>query len=248
MTRDEHEQTALMGGSAFQETGMDDHLTRVAEAVRAACFEACNENGGDMGAICTVDLPAVIASVPRPESVAAQATVPDGWKLAPVEPSIAACIIGSNAAGGAIDGRQCAVVYRAMLAAAPEATQPDDDDFELTCPEPPARDDRKAIKRLSDAVSAICAQAGESEDEFTKWLADGGMLELLKSSIKAMKLEKAVEAAGKKNAALVAAMQNITDEFVPGDEQKLYGTPTDVLDRIRSTAWAALASAKGGAE
>lgn len=50
------------------------------------------------------------------------------------------------------------------------------------------------------------------------------------------------------NAALVAAMQNIADEFVPGDEQKLYGTPTDVLDRIRSTAWAALTSAKGGAQ
>ncbi|WP_460745461.1 hypothetical protein [Microvirgula curvata] len=49
---------------------MDDYLTRVAEAVRATCFEACNENGGDMGAICTVDLPAIIASVPRPEPVA----------------------------------------------------------------------------------------------------------------------------------------------------------------------------------
>ncbi|WP_315384703.1 hypothetical protein [Microvirgula aerodenitrificans] len=36
MTRDEHERTALMGGSAFQETGMDDYLTRVAEAVLAA--------------------------------------------------------------------------------------------------------------------------------------------------------------------------------------------------------------------
>ena len=48
---------------------MDDYLTSVAEAVRSACFEACNENGGDMGAICTVDLPAVIASVPRPEPV-----------------------------------------------------------------------------------------------------------------------------------------------------------------------------------
>lgn len=55
---------------------MADYLTRVAEAVRAACFEACNENGGDMGAICGIDLPEVIASVPRPEPV----FVPSGAK------------------------------------------------------------------------------------------------------------------------------------------------------------------------
>ena len=36
MNRDEQEQTALMGGSAFQDTGMDDYLTRVAEAMLAA--------------------------------------------------------------------------------------------------------------------------------------------------------------------------------------------------------------------
>ncbi len=61
-------------------------------------------------------------------------------------------------------------------------------------------------------------------------------------------LAERVMQAEAQNVALVAAMQNIADEFVPGDEQKLYGTPTDVLDRIRSTARAALASAKGGAQ
>ena len=60
-------------------------------------------------------------------------------------------------------------------------------------------------------------------------------------------LAERVMQAEAQNAALVAAMQNIADEFVPGDEQKLYGTPTDALDRIRSTARATLASAKGGA-
>lgn len=79
-------------------------------------------------------------------------------------------------------------------------------DFELTCPEPPARDDRKSIRRLSDAVSAICCQAGENEDEFTKWLADGGMLELLESGNKAMKLEKDIATLREQNAALVALL------------------------------------------
>lgn len=85
MTRDEHEQTALMGGSAFQETGMDDYLTRVAEAVRDACAaEAFMETTlavEYVSAACpgeiisnmilnNIDLQAVIASVPRPEPVA----------------------------------------------------------------------------------------------------------------------------------------------------------------------------------
>lgn len=103
---------------------MDDHLARVAEAVRDATLNKAWQIGNSGPLRSAVDLQAVIASVPRAETVAAQVAVPDGWKVVPVEPSIAACIIGSNAAGGAIDGRQCAVVYRAMLAAAPEATEP----------------------------------------------------------------------------------------------------------------------------
>ena len=65
------------------------------------------------------DCAAIIAAIP-PEPVA----VPEGWRLAPKSPSIAACIVASNAVGGAIDGRQCAVVYAAILAAEPQAEQP----------------------------------------------------------------------------------------------------------------------------
>ena len=40
MTRDEHTTNRpTPGGSAFQETGMDDYLTRVAEAVRDASLK-----------------------------------------------------------------------------------------------------------------------------------------------------------------------------------------------------------------
>jgi len=52
------------------------------------------------------------------QAESAQGT-PDGWVLVPVEPSIAACINGSDAVGRVVDGYQCADVYRAMLAAAP---------------------------------------------------------------------------------------------------------------------------------
>ena len=76
MTRDEQEQTALMGGSAFQETGMmDDYLTRVAEAVRDAVLNETVDMASTRGFLieCIFDLPKIIASVPRPEPVAAWA-------------------------------------------------------------------------------------------------------------------------------------------------------------------------------
>lgn len=49
---------------------------------------------------------------------AAATAVPEGWKLVPVEPSIAMCIHGSQKLAGS-DGRTMADVYRAMLHAAP---------------------------------------------------------------------------------------------------------------------------------
>lgn len=62
---------------------MTDHLTRVAEAVRDACAETCNEQHTIAerrpipATICAmhighIDLPAIIASAPRPETVAWQ--------------------------------------------------------------------------------------------------------------------------------------------------------------------------------
>ena len=188
----------------------------------------------------------------------AQAAVPLGWKMVPVEPTIEMCIAGDRARLNVDDPTRTPPIYRAMLAAAPEAPQPDDDDFELTCPEPPARDDRKAIKRLSDAVSEICFQSGESEDEFTKWLADGGMLELLESSIKAMKLEKAVEAAGQQNAALQSELLTLYQGYVnqlESGRDKIIALggdcdPVDVMERNDPwliSARKVLASAKGRA-
>ena len=69
MNRDEHERTALMGGSAFQETGMmDDYLTRVAEAVRDAVLNETVDMASTRGFLieCIFDLPKIISSVPRP--------------------------------------------------------------------------------------------------------------------------------------------------------------------------------------
>jgi len=43
--------------------------------------------------------------------------VPEGWKLVKEAPSIADCIVGSNAVGGAVDGKQCAAIFAAMSAA-----------------------------------------------------------------------------------------------------------------------------------
>ena len=233
MTLDEHTTNRpTPGGSAFQETGMDDYLTRVAEAVRDATLNKAWQIGNNGPLRSAIALQAVIASVPRPEPVAAQPAVPVGYDPKEIDNvfSTLRYVIGLNPGKKAPTAHcqdiiervaswsdmgkfhpmysqyRAAAADRAMLAAAPETPHVVDDQFELTCPEPPARDDRKAIKRLSEAVSAICAQAGESEDEFTKWLADGGMLELLESGNKAMKLEKAVEAAGQQNAALVALL------------------------------------------
>ena len=71
MNRDEHTTNRpTPGGSAFQETGMDDHLTRVAEAVRNATLNKAWQIGNNGPLRSAVDLPAVIASVPRPEPVA----------------------------------------------------------------------------------------------------------------------------------------------------------------------------------
>lgn len=51
--------------------------------------------------------------------VAAQRCVPDGWKLVPVEPSIAMCIRGAEVTDQAINGHGAAQTYAAMLNAAP---------------------------------------------------------------------------------------------------------------------------------
>lgn len=45
------------------------------------------------------------------------AAEPEGWKLVKEAPSIADCIVGSNAVGGAVDGKQCAAIFAAMSAA-----------------------------------------------------------------------------------------------------------------------------------
>ncbi|MCG9054427.1 hypothetical protein LH442_00225 [Laribacter hongkongensis] len=45
-----------------------DILMRVAESVRAACFEACNENGGDWAAIHSLDLAEIIGELGSTEA------------------------------------------------------------------------------------------------------------------------------------------------------------------------------------
>lgn len=71
MTRDEHTTNRpAPGGSAFQETGTDDYLTRVAEEVRDATLNKAWQIGNNGPLRSAVDLQAVIASVPRPEPVA----------------------------------------------------------------------------------------------------------------------------------------------------------------------------------
>ncbi|WP_281661747.1 hypothetical protein [Microvirgula aerodenitrificans] len=59
---------------------MDDYLTRVAEAVRDATLNKAWQIGNNGPLRSAVDLQAVIASVPRPETVAAQLVMQDGDK------------------------------------------------------------------------------------------------------------------------------------------------------------------------
>lgn len=76
---------------------------------------------------------------------------PDGWVLVPVQPSIAACINGSDAVGRVVDGYQCADVYRAMLAAAP-------------APQPVAQPERGQIVVTKNEAGQIVAVTRQDED------------------------------------------------------------------------------------
>ncbi|WP_315383365.1 hypothetical protein [Microvirgula aerodenitrificans] len=260
---------------------MDDYLTRVAEAVRDAMVASTRQFGTVPGIENTIDIHAVIASVPRPEPVAwiidwpeapelghylaeepspagrsrglyaepvaAQSAVPviPAEKFPPLDQSWSAnteYIAGWNACRDA------------MLATAPEAPQVADDAATL----------RSAIRAMAAMLQAREWAEHVSNDpdvtdlevQITELVGTATKLREQNATLgEAISLQHAngealaerVMQAEAQNAALVAAMQNIADEFVPGDEQKLYGTPTDALDRIRSTARATLASAKGGA-
>lgn len=48
-------------------------------------------------------------------------SVPDGWKLVPIEPTIAMCLAGDKPRLQIGDGTPTPAIYRAMIAAAPEA-------------------------------------------------------------------------------------------------------------------------------
>ena len=48
-------------------------------------------------------------------------SIPEGWKLVPIEPTLSMCIQGDNARENIDDGTRTPAIYRAMLAAAPEA-------------------------------------------------------------------------------------------------------------------------------
>ena len=64
--------------------------------------------------------------------IAAQPSVPEGWKMVPVEPSIAMCIRGAHVSDQAVNGHAAAQVYAAMLNAAPTppaVEQSNDQDF-----------------------------------------------------------------------------------------------------------------------
>lgn len=108
-----------------------DMLMRVARSVRAACFEACNENGGDWAAIASLDLADVISDA-MAEIIGELGTteiaghgnnqvepisVPAGWKLVPIEPTSKMIVAGSETDPQFFAHAQ--FVYRAMLAAAP---------------------------------------------------------------------------------------------------------------------------------
>ena len=216
---------------------MDDYLTRVAEAVRDATLNKAWQIGNSGPLRSAVDLPAVIASVPRPEPVAWRHSHTHSLHDLAADVELA-------------DGDE----WAEPLYAEPVAAQQSDDAATL----------RSAIRAMASMLQArewaehVSADpiVTDLEVQITELVGTATKLREQNATLgEAISLQHAngealaerVMQAEAQNAALVAAMQNIADEFVPGDEQKLYGTPTDALDRIRSTARATLASAKGGA-
>lgn len=233
---------------------MTDHLTRVAEAVRDACAETCNEQHTIAerrpipATICAmhighIDLPAIIASVPRPEPVAAQVVVPGGLLTAADMKALRRfieCAEDCDAGGhdvpkeamkrlerlGAVRslgfGRHETTAFGdAMLAAAPEAPQV-------------AVQDRRAEACLT-AMDHISTETLESFNRVgIKFDATRGYAEELEAEIATLR---------EQNAALVAALEGVLRWI---DHWAQTGPGMD-FERVEAAADAALACVKGGA-
>ena len=62
--------------------------------------------------------------IPEAGKMVQPVAVPQGWKLAPMEPTVGMCIAGDEARANVDDLTRTPAIYRAMLAAAPAAPAP----------------------------------------------------------------------------------------------------------------------------
>lgn len=91
---------------------------KIAEAVRDAVLEAYF---GNAFTVTPIDLPAIIAAIPAASEPVA---VPEGWKLVPVDPTPDQISAMYSVSVRRQPTNWEPVMYRAMLAAAPQPEQP----------------------------------------------------------------------------------------------------------------------------
>lgn len=119
-------QTALM------KKKYDDLRVRIEAMVRQEPVAWARKLGLDVPSFgCVTDLKYRPSNIPESSYIPLYAlpgaqtqptpSIPEGWKLVPIEPTLSMCIQGDNARENIDDGTRTPAIYRAMLAAAPEA-------------------------------------------------------------------------------------------------------------------------------